>query len=154
MGDAGRAHRVFAVVDNFQVEYQGTVIETSGVLHDTSISILFDFGASDSFISPLVVEQCRLVASRQGIKWQVKLASGSKVVVEKLVQGCSLDIGALTTKVDLQILSLGSYDVVLGMDWLSAHRAMIDCHHKAVWCIDDSKKEVEIMVFKGPSHCE
>lgn len=69
MGDAGRAHWVFVAVENHQAEYQGTVVETSGVLNGTGISILFDLGASDSFISPLVVECCGLVATRQGIKW-------------------------------------------------------------------------------------
>lgn len=145
VGDAGRSHCVFAAVDNRQSNHQSTVIEASSVLHDSSISILFDSGASNSFISPLVVERCGLMATSQGEKWQVELASGSKLVVEKFVQYCSLSIGALSTKVNLRILPLGSYDVVLGMDWLSAHRAIIDCHRKAVRCFDDSGKEVEIV---------
>lgn len=77
MGDVGRSHHVFATVDNRYVDHQNTVVETLGVLHNTSISILFDFNASNSFISPSVVERCRLVATIQGIKWQVELASRS-----------------------------------------------------------------------------
>lgn len=150
MGDVGRAHWVFAAVDNHQAEHQGTVVETSGALNGTSISILFDFRASNSFISPSVVEHGRLVVARQGIKWQFELASRENVAVESLVQGCNLQIGSLTTTVDLRILPLGSYDVVLGMDWLNAHCAIIDCRHKVVRCVDDVGNQVEIVGIQRP----
>lgn len=56
IGDMGRAHMVFTVVDNRQAEHQATVIETIGMIRGSSVSILFDFGATDSFISPFIVE--------------------------------------------------------------------------------------------------
>lgn len=85
VGDAGISHRVFVTVENRQANHQGTVVDTSGVLQGISISILFDSSASDSFISPSVVECYRLVAARKGIKWQVELAFREKVAVESLV---------------------------------------------------------------------
>lgn len=48
------------------------------------------------------------------------------------VGGCVLDVGSFTTVIDLRILPLGSYGVVLGMDWLDAHQACIDFQHKIV----------------------
>ena len=62
VGDAGRNHRVFAAVDNRQAEHQGTVVEATGTLHGISTLVLFDSGASDSFISPSLVQRCGLVA--------------------------------------------------------------------------------------------
>ena len=62
---------------------------------------------------------------------------GSKVTVDSLVRSCVLNLGTFTTIVDLHILPLGSYDIVLGMDWLAAHQENIDCHHKVVQCVDD-----------------
>ena len=67
-----------------------------------------------------------------GYRWQVELAMGSKVVVDSLVRSCCLDLGTFTTIVDLCILSLGSYDIMLGMDWLATHQVNIDFHHKVV----------------------
>ena len=55
VGDAGRNHRVFAVVDNRQAEHQGMVVEATGMLHGISTLALFDSSASDSFISPSLV---------------------------------------------------------------------------------------------------
>lgn len=89
------------MVDNCQVEHQGIVVETSGVLQDGRVFVLFDSGASDSFISPFVVVRCGLVAAKQDNRWQVELASGAKVAVESFVRGCRLRIGSLDTTVDL-----------------------------------------------------
>ena len=71
-------------------------------------------------------------------RWQVELTTGSKVAVDSLVRGCVLSLGAFTTTVDLRILPLGSYDILLGMDWLTTHQENINCHHKMVKCVDDT----------------
>ncbi|KAH9319720.1 hypothetical protein KI387_021489, partial [Taxus chinensis] len=82
VGDVGRAHRVYAAVDNRQAEHQATVIETTGTIRGISVFVLFDSGASDSFISPSIVDQCGLVVARQPDSWQVELASGAKLAVD------------------------------------------------------------------------
>ena len=71
-------------------------------------------------------------------RWQLELAMGSKVAVDLLVRRCALNLGTFSTTVDLRILPLGSYDIVLGMDWLAAHQANINCHYKVVQCVDDT----------------
>jgi len=48
------------------------------VLCGITTSILFDLGASDSFISPSLMEHCGLMVARHDIGWQVELATGSK----------------------------------------------------------------------------
>ena len=77
-------------------------------------------------------------------RWQVELATCSKVAINSLVRS-RLDLGTFTTIVDLHILPLGSYDIVLGMDWLAAHQANIDCHRKVVQCVDDTGGQVELL---------
>ena len=54
------------------------------------------------------------------------------------------------TSVDLQVIPLGSYDVVLGMDWLGSHRASIDCRKKTIVCQDEQGKYVEIVGIPRP----
>lgn len=87
---------------------------------------------------------------KQGDRWQVELSMGSKVAVDSIVHGCELDLGVCTTLVDLHILSLGSYGVVLGMDWLESHHDSIDYRGKRVKCLDDSGKSVEIVGVQRP----
>ena len=76
-------------------------------------------------------------------RWQVELATDSKVVVDSLVRSCVLNLGAFTTTVDLLILPLGSYDIVLGMDLLASNQVNINCCHKMVQCFDNTGGQVE-----------
>lgn len=69
----------------------------------------------------------------------------SKVVVDSLVHDCILELGVLSTSVDIHVLSLGSYGVVLGIDWSKSHQDGIDCRGKRVQCLDDSRKSVEVV---------
>ena len=150
IGDVGRNHRVFVVVDNCQAEHQGTIVEAIGTLHGISNSILFDSSAFNSFISPSLVQRCGLVAMHQVDRWQVELATGSKVAVDSLIRSCVLNLGTFTTIVDLCGLPLGSYDIVLGMDWLASHQENINFHHKVVQCVDDTGGQVELLGVLGP----
>lgn len=56
---------------------------------------------------------------------------GSKVIVDS-THGCELDLRVCTTLVDICVLSLGSYGIVLGMDWLESHQDSIDYCGKSV----------------------
>ena len=46
-------------------------------------------------------------------------------------------MNGLITCVDLNVLPLGSYDVLIGMDWLEAHRVKIDCYNNTFECMDE-----------------
>jgi hypothetical protein len=41
---------------------------------------------------------------------------------------------------DLNIIPLGSYDVLIGIDWLDAHHDVLDCHNKTFTCLDEEEK--------------
>jgi hypothetical protein len=43
----------------------------------------------------------------------------------------------LSTRAELNILPLGSYDCLIGMDWLDQHHAILDCRNKAFTCLDE-----------------
>ena len=55
----------------------------------------------------------------------------------ELVKSCPVDMNGLGTRVELNILPLGSYDCLIGMDWLDQHHAILDCHNKAFTCLDE-----------------
>jgi hypothetical protein len=48
-----------------------------------------------------------------------------------------MDMNGLNTRAYLNILHLGSYDCLIGMDWLNKHHAILDCHNKAFTCLDE-----------------
>ena len=55
-------------------------------------------------------------------------------------------MNGLKTHVDLNILPLGSYDLLIGMDWLEKHRVILNYYDKTFSCLDD---KVNTLVVKG-----
>ena len=62
--------------------------------------------------------------------WLVQLAIGTKRKVTSYVKGCEILMNDFNTHVDLNILPLGSYDMLIGMDWLEKHRVILNCVDK------------------------
>ena len=95
------------------------MVEVEGKLNQTPISILIDPGASLSYVSPSLVEKCNLPIEKFTKSWLVQLATGAKRKVINFVKYCTLFMNQFETSVKLNVLSLGSYDVLIGMDWLN-----------------------------------
>jgi hypothetical protein len=78
MGRASSSHQIYAVVNNRQAEHQSTVVESSGTLNHIKFKILFDSGATYSFISPSALEKSGLKAYEHDDFKQVEMALGGK----------------------------------------------------------------------------
>ena len=63
-----------------------------------------------------------------------------------MVERCPLVMNGLVTRVDLNVLPLGSYDVLIGMDQLEAHKVKLDYYNKTFECMDEEGNPV---VVKG-----
>ena len=57
---------------------------------------------------------------------------GARVSVDKICWGCELEISGILLTVDLRVMDMSEFDVILGMDWLKAHRVVIDCDRKRI----------------------
>jgi hypothetical protein len=130
MRDMGKAHWIHAAVNNHQVEHQSTVLKTIGTIADQTISILIDRGATESFISGAVLKRIKVKAVEQDEFSFIEMASGDKQKVGGRVMGCILNLGEFVTRANLYVTILGSYDVVIGMDWLESYEAILNCKTK------------------------
>ncbi|GJW89953.1 putative reverse transcriptase domain-containing protein [Tanacetum coccineum] len=65
-------------------------------------------------------------------KWKQATADGKSVEVERVIRDCKLELGNFLFTTDLIPLGHGSFDVIVGMDWLSKNKAVIVCHEKVV----------------------
>jgi hypothetical protein len=144
MGRASSSHKIYAAVNNHQAEHQSTVVESSGTLNHINFKILFDSGATDSFISPSALEKSGLASYEHDDFKQVEMASGEKKAVGPSVDNCIVDLGVCTTRLKVYVTALGAYDLIIEMDWLAAHRALVDCFAKRVLCVDDEGRPIEI----------
>ena len=82
--------RINAALENKQAEYQTSMVEVEGMLNQKPISILIDPGASLSYLSPSLVEKCKLLVDRFTKSWLVQLATGEKRKVINFVKNCTL----------------------------------------------------------------
>jgi hypothetical protein len=144
MGRASSSHQIYATVNNRQAEHQSTVVDSSSMLNHINFKILFDSGATDSFISPSALEKSGLVVYEHDDFKQVEMASGEKQAVGPSVDNCIVDLGLCTSRLKVYITALKAYDLIIRMDWLAAHQAMVDCFAKRVLCVDDEGRPVEI----------
>jgi hypothetical protein len=94
--------------------------------------VLFDSGANRSFVSVEFASFIGLVPSRMPESFIVELANGGVIEASTVVPGCSLNLYDHMFPIDLMPVELGSFDIVVGMDWLSANRAEIICVEKIV----------------------
>ena len=111
--------------------------------HD--VFILIDLGASLGYINPKIVEVCYLQNPKFKNPWLVQLAIEAKRRVNAKVPNCSLEIGNQHINVEMNVLPLGSYDLLFGMDWLEEHWSLVNCKEKSISYLatDGSRQEIQ-----------
>ncbi|GJS20549.1 putative reverse transcriptase domain-containing protein [Tanacetum coccineum] len=67
-----------------------------------------------------------------GVSYAVELADGRVSKTNTMLRGCTLGLLGHPFNIDLMPVELGSFDVIIGMDWLANHHAMIVCDEKIV----------------------
>jgi hypothetical protein len=75
----------------------------------------------------------------------VEMASGTKQKVGGKVTGCNLNLGEFVTRANVYIMILGSYDIVISMDWLESHEAILNCKTKWLSLVDDEGQRCVIV---------
>ncbi|GKA53739.1 putative reverse transcriptase domain-containing protein [Tanacetum coccineum] len=101
-------------------------------LNNHFATTLFDSGADYSFVSTTFIPLLGIEPSELGFRYEIEIASGQLVEIDKVIKGCKLEIEGHVFDIDLIPFGHGSFDVIIGMDWLSNHKAEIICHEKVV----------------------
>ena len=74
---------------------------------------------------------------------------GTRARLRMICRGCELEISGNLLTVDLRIMDMSEFDVILGMDWLTAYRVVIDCERSRVTAYMQDGSRV---VFQGDKH--
>ncbi|GJW03042.1 putative reverse transcriptase domain-containing protein [Tanacetum coccineum] len=94
--------------------------------------VLFDFGADKSFISISLASMLNIPPITIDTFYDIEMADRNLVSTNTVIQGATLTLLNQPFKIDLMPIKLGSFDVVIGMDWLSKYHARIICDEKVV----------------------
>eukprot|EP00253_Pinus_taeda_P022952 PITA_22952 len=126
------------------------MVEFEGNISNLTVSILIDPGATLSYVSPKIVERCKLQSTKFKNPWLVQLATGAKRRVGAKIKDCSFTIAGQPVMADLNVLPLGSYDILIGMDWLEKHWSLVDCKTKIIYFKDSLGNKKEMQGIKRP----
>ncbi|GKD32914.1 putative reverse transcriptase domain-containing protein [Tanacetum coccineum] len=108
-------------------------------------SILFDTGADRSFIYTAFSAHIDIAPTPLDNSYDVDLADGKIVRIDTIMRGCTLNFLDHPFNIDLLPVDLGSFDVIIGMDWLRKCHAVIICDEKLV----QIPYENETLTFHG-----
>nr|GEV24862.1 hypothetical protein [Tanacetum cinerariifolium] len=67
-----------------------------------------------------------------GFSYEIEIASGQLVEIDKVIKGCKLEIEGHMFDINLIPFGSRNFDMNIGIDWLSNHKAEIICHEKVV----------------------
>nr|GEU62544.1 hypothetical protein [Tanacetum cinerariifolium] len=101
-------------------------------LNNHYTTTLFDSGADYSFVSTTFIPLLDIEPSDLGFSYEIKIASEKLVEIDKVIRGCKLEIEGHMFDINLIPFGSRSFDVIIGMDWMSDHKAEIICHEKVV----------------------
>ena len=104
---------------------------------------LVDPGATHSFASKPFLDHFQIEIQPLGGRMRVSLPAGDPLFSDRVVRNSKVLIGGQEFPADLVALDMRDFDVVLGMDWLSRHRATVDCYKKEVKLHRSGKLEVK-----------
>ncbi|GJU49659.1 putative reverse transcriptase domain-containing protein [Tanacetum coccineum] len=94
--------------------------------------VLFDSGADKSFVSISLASMLNIPPITIDTFYNIKMADGNLVSTNTVIQGCTLTLLNQPFKIDLMPIKLGSFDFVIGMDWLFKYHARIICDEKVI----------------------
>ncbi|GKD71071.1 putative reverse transcriptase domain-containing protein [Tanacetum coccineum] len=108
------------------------VVTGTFLLNNHYAFILFDTRADRSFVSTAFSFQIDITPTALDHSYDVKLANGRTIGLNTILRGCTLNILNHPFNIDLIPVELGSFDTIIGMDWLVKYQSIIVCAEKIV----------------------
>ena len=115
-------------------------------VYDHDAYALVDPGVTHSFISVPFTERHQIESQPIDGRMVVSVPNGDTMISGRIVPGSRLVIQNKDFPADLIVLGIHDFDIILGMDWLSKHRATLDCYKKEVRLV---RPEEPSVIFRG-----
>ncbi|GJS88913.1 putative reverse transcriptase domain-containing protein [Tanacetum coccineum] len=125
----GRAY----VIADTEKQQGPNVVTGTFLLNNRYATVLFDSGSDKSFVNTNFSHLIDINPVKLDTSYDVELADGRVVSTNTILRGCTLNLLNHLFKIDLMPIELGTFDVVVGMDWLVNQDAVIICGKKGLW---------------------
>nr|GEY24764.1 putative reverse transcriptase domain-containing protein [Tanacetum cinerariifolium] len=136
--------RVYLLKDR-NAHQDPNVVTSMFLLNQLLARILFDSEADKRFISLSFASMLKIPPITIAAFYDIEMADRNLVSTNTVIQGCTLTLLNQPFEIDLMPIKLGSFDVVIGMDWLSKNHAKILCDEKVIHIPIDG----ETLIIRG-----
>ncbi|XP_072959206.1 uncharacterized protein [Typha angustifolia] len=130
-GRGGRTRRVFAMTEQDAEASNDVAIGTMTVFSHTA-KIVFNPGATHSFISTSFLRYADMTPEPLDEPLFIATLMGDSLEIRQIYSPCILTFGEWEFRADLLPFEMHDFDLILGMDWLAAYHASINCYSKEV----------------------
>ncbi|GJS01129.1 putative reverse transcriptase domain-containing protein [Tanacetum coccineum] len=126
----GEARGKAYVLGGGEANPDSNVVKGMFLLNNHYASILFDSGADRSFVLTTFSTLLDITPDTLDVSYAVELADERISETNTILRGCTLGLLGHPFNIDLMPVELGSFDVIIGIDWLANHHAVIVCDEK------------------------
>ncbi|GJW60078.1 putative reverse transcriptase domain-containing protein [Tanacetum coccineum] len=128
--EIGEARGKAYVLGRGDANPDSNIVTGTFLLNNHYASVLFDSGADRSFVSTTLSTLLDIIPDTLDVSYAVKLADERDTKTKTVLRGCTLGLLGHPFNIDLMPVEFGSFDVIIGMDWLANHHAVIVCDEK------------------------
>ncbi|GJV85039.1 putative reverse transcriptase domain-containing protein [Tanacetum coccineum] len=104
---------------------ESNIVTGTFLLNNRYASILFDTGADRSFMSTAFSSQVDITPTALDQYYDVEVANGRIIGLNTILRGCTLNILNHPFNIDLMPVELGTFDAIIGIDWLVKYQTVI-----------------------------
>ncbi|GJT32375.1 putative reverse transcriptase domain-containing protein [Tanacetum coccineum] len=108
------------------------VVAGTFLLNNCYAFVLFDSGSARSFMDTRFSSMLNIDPVKIRANYEVELADGRLVSTNTVLKGCTFNLVNHIFEIGLMPIELGTFDVIIGMDWLVKHNAVIVCGENVV----------------------
>ncbi|GKB20736.1 putative reverse transcriptase domain-containing protein [Tanacetum coccineum] len=123
-GNGGARGRAF-VLSREEAVQDPNVVTYTFLLNDHYAAVLFDSGADRSFVSTAFSPLINIALTALDFVYFIELANGKLIGADTIIRGCTLNFLNNPFNIDLMPIELESFDIIVGIDWLSKYHAVI-----------------------------
>ncbi|GKC67075.1 putative reverse transcriptase domain-containing protein [Tanacetum coccineum] len=108
------------------------IINGTFLINNVYALVLFDTVTNSSFVSFTFNEYINIPPTTLDADYNVELADRKSLTTNTILKGCTINLQNHLFKIDLLHIELGSFDVIVGMDWMAEHHVEVVCYKKYV----------------------
>nr|GEW12602.1 putative reverse transcriptase domain-containing protein [Tanacetum cinerariifolium] len=150
-GQGGNNHGGAYQLGAINAQEDPKVVTSTFLRNNHYATALFDSGADRSFVSTKFSTLINIKPVEIDTSYEVELADAKIVSTNNVLKGCTLNLLNHSFSIDLMVIELGSFDVIIGMDWLSKNEVVILCGEKRTVSKEKRVEDVPVIYLPGLS---